>query len=340
MSMTDNSTNPSTNSGSNLLEENYISYGAQYGGPHLITGASGSGLTVHTDSNIVRYCSFFGNVEFGIRIGSSIAQATGRNNHVYNNTVFYSGYNMDSWGVVREDDIYLLDNLRCAILIYQSSCDGSVENNVIKNNLAHNIWSETNNWSGDSYYPSYYALGTSASCNSIINNWGTVGEAQSEPFTPWSNPIFIDTNITNPMAFIFTNGVWAGSPDLSLSKESPCIDSATYLTVSDGVGSASTTLIVDDSRYFQDGTWGSDLARSTFHADWVSVGETNNASEISSINYSTNTITLISPLSWNNNSPVRLYKKSDGERVLYGTETDFGAFEYMYGKKKCSGYAR
>lgn len=313
--------------GSNLLENNNIAYGAQYGGPHLITGASGSGLTIDTDENIVRYNKFFGNVLYGIRIGSSIATSTGLDNRIYNNTIYYSGYNLDSWGNVNEDDEYLLDNLRGAFLLYGSACDGTLEDNVIKNNLAHDIWSETNNRSTTIYYPAFFGGATDA-CNTITNNWGNSGETQSSPFTPYPDPLFVDPDITDPMALTFVDGKWVGNPDLSLQADSPVINQAVHLTQANDSGSNSTTLIVNDAGYFQDGTWGSDLARATLHADWIAIGRVNNVVEISAIDYDANEITLATPMTWSDDAPIWLYKRSDETIVLYGDAPDYGAYEY------------
>jgi len=64
-------------------------------------------------------------------------------------------------------------------------------------------------------------------------------------------------------------------------------------------------------------------------ADWIAVGNVNNAVQISSIDYDTNTITLASPITWNDNDSIWLYKKSDGEVVLSGSAPDIGAYEYI-----------
>ena len=319
--------------GSNLLEDNNISYGAQYGGPHLVGGGSGSGLTIDTDKNIVRYNKFFGNVLTGMRIGSSIPASTGNENHVYNNTIFYNGYNMDSWGVVNEDDTLIQqwgDYLREAFMLYGNACDGTLDNNVVKNNLAHEIWSETNNLSSSSlYYPAFFeGLGGGGTCNTITNNWGNEGDRQSGPFTPYPDPRFVDPDISDPMALVFIDGEWTGKPDLSLQASSPVIDSAAHLTETNGADTNSTTLIVDDAKYFQDGTWGSDLARTTLHADCIAIGTVTNTVQINSIDYTTNTITLNAQMTWADDAPVWLYKKSDGDVVLCGDAPDFGAHEY------------
>jgi hypothetical protein len=50
--------------------------------------------------------------------------------------------------------------------------------------------------------------------------------------------------------------------------------------------------------------------------------------QIRSIDYDNNTITLVEAKSWADDAPIWLYKKSDGERVLYGSAPDYGAYEY------------
>jgi hypothetical protein len=105
------------------------------------------------------------------------------------------------------------------------------------------------------------------------------------------------------------------------------VDQASSLTQANGAGADSTSLVVDDALYFQDGTWGSDLARAGFHADWIAIGTVDNTAEISSIDYDANTITLASPRSWADDAPVWLYRRSDGSVVLTGAAPDYGAYE-------------
>ena len=84
--------------------------------------------------------------------------------------------------------------------------------------------------------------------------------------------------------------------------------------------------------YFQDGTWGSDLARGvSFFPDWIAIGAVTNVVQISRIDYSTNTITLASPMLWADGAPIWLYKKSDGAKVLVGAGPDLGASEFGAG---------
>jgi hypothetical protein len=137
-----------------------------------------------------------------------------------------------------------------------------------------------------------------------------------------TDPSFINTSMSDKTSLIL--------PDLTFGAGSAAINGGTYLTQANGTGSNSTTLIVDDALYFQDGTWGSDLARGvTLFPDWIAIGTINNVVQISSINYSTNTITLSFPTTWSNGASIWLYKKSDGTQVLYGSAPDYGAYEYV-----------
>jgi len=121
---------------------------------------------------------------------------------------------------------------------------------------------------------------------------------------------------------------------LNLQSSSGAINGGTYLTQANGSGNNSTTLVVNDALYFQDGTWGSDLARGAagnYYADWIAIGTVNNVVQISSINYSTNTIALKSPMTWSDKANIWLYKDSSGKQVLSGSAPDYGAYEYVSG---------
>jgi PKD repeat protein len=168
--------------------------------------------------------------------------------------------------------------------------------NVIINNLMYQ-------------YGGQYDLDpTQTGVNRIENNWLTAN----------GDPKFTNPDISN----------WASMtlPDLTLQSNSPCIGGGMPLTKTTNSGSGSTTLTVNDPYFFQDGTWGSALTHGvTLFPDWIAVGSASNVVQISSINYTTNTIILATPISWNNNAPVWLYKNSSGERVLNGTAPNLGA---------------
>jgi hypothetical protein len=130
------------------------------------------------------------------------------------------------------------------------------------------------------------------------------------------DPLFVSTDMTDKTSLT--------EPTLALQEASPCLGTASYLTLANGAGAGSTTLVVDDALYFQDGTWGSSL--SDIQPDWIAIGTVNNVVEISSVNYTTNTITLATAKSWADNAPIWLYKKSDGDIVLTWEAPNYGAY--------------
>jgi len=258
----------------------------------------------------------------------------GRNNRIYNNTFFSNGWNWSSYGVVHEDDTQGSDYFRTGISF---NANGGVVGNVIKNNLFYNNWTLNHHYSTSIYYPDINALyATNVSNNTISNNYtmdNTYLPSYSR-FTNASDPLFVNPDISSPLGMAVYNNYSLLKPDLRLQASSPAKDKGTYLTTAIGNGTSSITLTVVDASFFQDGKWGSDLARATgsMKADTIAVGNAKNISQINSINYGSNIITLSSPLTWNSGDKVWLYKKSDGERVLYGAAPDMGAHEIFLGE--------
>lgn len=119
---------------------------------------------------------------------------------------------------------------------------------------------------------------------------------------------------------LFSN--YAGD-DYTLQSGSPARSAGASLTTTVGTGASSTALVVADANFFQDG-WG--LTGVGVQADTIRIGGST-VVQISSIDYSTNTITLAAPASWSNGVGVYLYKDSSGVQVLTaisGTACDGG----------------
>lgn len=159
-------------------------------------------------------------------------------------------------------------------------------------------------------------------CQSLAGSFSiatsAAGEVTNSNNYVGDDPVFVDADISDPDSLTL--------PDLKLQSSSPCINTGSYLTQASGAGIASVNLIVADAKYFQDGSWGSDLARGVnFFPDWIAIGTVSNIVEISSINYTTGAITLATPKTWLSGDPVWLYSNSSGERVLYGTAPNQGA---------------
>jgi hypothetical protein len=116
--------------------------------------------------------------------------------------------------------------------------------------------------------------------------------------------------------------LFVGLDDFRLQLGSPAIDAGAPLTtVHSSDTGGGTSLVVVDSRMFQDGWAG-------VEPDSIAVGSVESVAKIVSIDYSTNTITLATPISRSPGSPVWLVSNSSGTRVLFGGAPDIGAFEY------------
>lgn len=141
----------------------------------------------------------------------------------------------------------------------------------------------------------------------------------------WSNP---PEGISNePHAILNKDPLFAdyASGNLALQNTSPARDSGGPLThVATADLRSGTSLVVDDAGYFQDGWAGVDK-------DWITIGRAGNSTQISSIDYAANTITLSQSLPRNPGDPVWLFKDSDGTQVLYGNAPDIGAHEVPSG---------
>lgn len=118
------------------------------------------------------------------------------------------------------------------------------------------------------------------------------------------------------------NPLFANYPtDGTLQASSPARSAGVPLTTASGAGAASTLLTVADAHGLQPGWAGT-------QADWIRIGSLTTR-QISSINYSTNVITLASPATWSNGDAIHLYKDSSGTVVLTSASPDIGAFPYI-----------
>ena len=131
-----------------------------------------------------------------------------------------------------------------------------------------------------------------------------------------SDPYFVDANLSDKSSL--------NLPALQLRSGSRCIDSGTHLAAAKDPGINSRTLVVDDTLFFQDGTWGSSL--SNVQADWIAIGTSDNVVQIKSVDSKT-TITLTRQMSWGAQARIWLFRDSKGRCVLQGKAPDIGAHE-------------
>ena len=254
-------------------------------GHSAFTFASGmdGNIVLTAPGNIVRFNYSYYSETMGLYFKNRAASAQGNNNRVYNNTLYYNGQDSQLY----PDEWTGWGDLDWRYSIIAGS---GTSGNILKNNIIYDGYNDDFTGSG-----SYTAT----------NNWVTTD----------GDPKFVNTDVSDPTSSTL--------PDLELRNDSPCLNGGTYLTQANGSGSDSTTLIVDDVLYFQDGSWGSGLSNIT--ADYIAIGTIGNTVQISSIDYATNTITLSSAMTWDDEDPIWLYKDSDGTVVLYGTAPNYGA---------------
>jgi hypothetical protein len=311
---------------------------AGYAGANQANGGADN-LDIAAPQNIVRYNSFYAAMNAGIRFkyhwggGNGGGGNGGSYNRVYNNTVYQNGYGYPYASYYPSP----CSSASCPwgqSAIETENSDG----NIVKNNLFYLSASYTiRGWDVDSAGAPSNGWGTIVPSN----NWcsGTQSGGDNGGCSASGNPQFTNPSLTDPTSLVL--------PDLTLQSGSGAINTAAALTTATNSGSGSTTLTVADALYFQDGTWGSNLAKSsaglggTMQADWIAIGTVTNTAQISSITYGTynspaGTITLASPKTWSNGASIWLYKKSDGVVVLTSTAPDYGAYEYASGSfSKC-----
>jgi len=277
----------------NLIEDNRLT------GMGPPSDDDGEGmLSISSGNNLIRYNTISGSVGRGVYFKQG---EQSQNNVLYNNTILSVGDRPTNRTGIAQAAIEL------------SSFLASGVGNEIINNLIYDGVTE--------------AIARTGSGNDVDDastvvrgNWNGAKDGDGNYDLDATDPLFIDATIP-------TDRSSQSQPNMNLQAASGAINNGSYLTQANGSGASSVTLVVDNAMFFQDGTWGSSLV--TMSADTIAIGTVGNTVDISSINYSTNTITLASAMTWNDNDNIWLYSKSDGEVVLYGSAPDQGAFEYL-----------
>ena len=182
-------------------------------------------------------------------------------------------------------------------------------------NVINNVIADT----GRSYASNYCIYVDSTSSAGFVEHHNlcfssTWGGAWQAPFDGHdyskSDILGKDPRFVNPKA------------DLHLQERSPAIGKGGPLTAATGAGTSSTTLAVANAGFFSDG-----YGLAGVQADWIRVGADATV-QISAVNYSTNTLTLATPVSWPSGAPIYLYKNSKGSVVLNGANPDIGAYPF------------
>jgi hypothetical protein len=255
-------------------------------------GGMDGNLVITSQGNIVRFNLSFNSETMGLYLKQG-GDSNSSNNRIYNNTVYNSGQNSRTYPNEWTGSGEL--DWRRGLYIANGTLSTG---NVIKNNIIYN-----------SFTADITCDATCQSNNTLSDNLTT-------------DPSFVNPDVTDPTSLTL--------PNLTLQNGSGAIGTGTYLTQANGAGTNSSVLVVDDALYFQDGSWGSDLARyyGTMVPDKIAIGTVTNIVEIEAVDYANNRIFLKHAMTWADNASVWLYSKSDGMRVL-NTSQDIGSHPYQ-----------
>ncbi len=245
----------------------------------------GDSLTITSPKNIIRYNSIYNSQNNGVLFKMGFGSFS-HTNRFYNNTLFRSGRYKNT------------NSLWQGALVRWY---GGYTNygTAVRNNLLYRYGGPKEITGGPADPGRFGTL--------VTNNWLT---ASGDPLFAATDSVPID-----PTTRL----------DLRLKPASEAIDAAGPLTYAKGAATNSTTLIVEDALYFQDGSWGSVLAG--HRPDVISIGNSGNRASIARIDYATQTISLASPLNWSDRDAVYLYARNDGTVVFVGPAPDLGAHE-------------
>jgi len=285
------------------------------------TQRGGTAFYLNSSNNIVRYNDVFEPVGKGIYF-RRYSGGEVKYNHVYNNTIYHSGYSI-------ENDINC-DERFPVVLDYVANY---IEYNIVKNHLFHSNWPQTTDEPSTSPYggnncgdrPLTSLIYGTLTTMTVANNLEATGAAATH---------FVDPDIPGTYSLF--------KPNLSLVSGSNAIDGAGHLTtVHNNDTGSGTTLFVEDASYFQDGRFGVDSGCDPtkwpsdvdIKADCIAVGAVGNTAQIVEIDYDNTPpkITLDRSISRNGGDYVWLKANSRGEVVLEGTAPDYGAHEYEDG---------
>jgi len=255
----------------------------------LLRNTQNSGNCTNSGFNIIRLSRF-------INLGSGFAviESNMPGIYVYNNSI-------------SNTQVSIIPKPRQDVAWYDNSPGGRAINNIITNTT-----SATAPWCID--------VGSDSKNGFIEHNNLCYLTGYSGSWSAPASGLYSTSDKFNQNSLFISD-----TSNLNLQTTSPAINAGGALTtVASGDVGSGTSLKVNDAGFFQDG-----YGLTGVQPDWIAVGSVSNVAQISSINYSTNVITLATPLTRSAGAPVYLYKNSSGQQVLYGSAPDIGAYEYV-----------
>jgi hypothetical protein len=244
-------------------------------------GVSGMGLT--SSQNIVRSNCLYYNDVAGLQMSvtSSYEQSI-VSNKIYSNTFFKNNNNPET------------DPMQGGIAIAVFSGSLTIHDNAFKNNLLY---------ANRKAYAEYNYKTSDRKGLLQLQTWANNYDGDAS-----DNPQFVNapTTLGDPMN--------ASLPDLRLQSTSPCKDYGTYLTTIVTDSGSGKSFQLQDAGYFMDG-WGIDHVQ----GDMIQLFGTTQTALITSVDYTTNWISVDRPLIWT---------KGQGVSLPYsGSAPDAGAYE-------------
>jgi hypothetical protein len=278
----------------NVIEGNIIAYG---GVP--ADGDTSTGMSIRTQSNIVRNNLFFHNDGPGITLYEGSGQSyNAAHTHIFANVFFHNGYTavpMTS-SDVRYNSGLLFD--------HTSGTSGApIANVVIKNNL---FWD--NNGNSLSFYytdPAFEELAGNFYQTAYIRgaSGNSAVDLPASNIKSSSDPLFTNTSgtpdVSNPNQF-----------DFHLQTGSPAIDQGVFLTTTTSAGTG-TVISVEDASYFIDGF-------GVVEGDPIQLQGQTQVARIVNVDYAANRITVDASLAWTSGLGVGL--------PYAGAKPDIGAY--------------
>lgn len=267
-----------------LVEENIITDAVssdEVGG----SGQSGhTGIYITEGHNIiVRRNQIFENGG-GAGAGMSASGSSNAYYYYYHNTLHDNYRGLETGGAITKY-VYNKNN------IYHDSQSKSLYLDIASDALANDMYWNNNVFVGPDNH--VYGYG-----GSVTLAWLEANKATYFYDNETDEPLFIDET----------------NDDYTIPSHSPCVGTADWLTLTNGTGNASTTLIVDDAGWFFDG-------EGIITGDTIQLQGQATTAIITSINYGTNTLTIDTALTWADGIGVAL----DYE----GSVPDIGYYEYV-----------
>jgi len=316
----------------NIIRNNYLNNEIQKTGEVLDCGQEGGGNPPGFDHdlyfldsahyNLIEGNEFAGTSDYYSVSGDNGIQYAGQNGIIRKN-VFYSNNVGLGMTVYSDEALHNHNNRVYQNVFYDNECAGissseSTVGNIFKNNIL--FWNKGRsggNCSGVSPAQIIYrgSLGGYLfERNNIINQ--SAGEDVIQQFGGSGNTLsFFDSfdQFTDNLE-LDPGFVDADNHDFSLADGSEMIEAGTFLTTTTNTGNGSTTMTVEDAGYFYDG-----FGIEGETGDVIQLEGQAETSEIDSIDYASNTITLKDGLTWTAGRGISL--------AYNGNAPDLGAFE-------------